>query len=295
MSIAYLTRRLAVALALLALLAVPAAAKDVTVTAADGVAIHCTDQGQGAPALVFVHGWSCDAGYWDAQVAHFAAKHRVVAIDLAGHGASGQERKAYTMEAFGADVAAVMEALDLRDVVLVGHSMGGPVIVEAALAAPDRVLGLVGVDNFQNVDLALPPAVIDGFVAPFEADFRQNVAAWVGHFFPADADSALAAGIAQDMASAPPAIGLSAMREMLFWLSTRTRERLGALKAPLMCVNADRQPTQVESIKAIVPGYELRLLPGRGHFLMREDPAGFNALLAETVAAIAAKAPAAAR
>lgn len=268
-------------------LALPAAAKDITVTAPDGVAIHATDQGQGEPALVFVHGWSCDAGYWDAQVAHFAATHRVVAIDLAGHGASGQERKAYTMEAFGADVAAVLAALDLRDVVLVGHSMGGAVVVEAALAAPDRVLGLVGVDNFQNVDMSLPPAVIDGFVAPFEADFRTNVAAWVGNFFPAGADSALAAGIAADMASAPPAIGLSAMRELLFWLSARARERLGQLKAPLMCVNADRLPTLAAPIKALVPGYELRVLPGRGHFLMCEDPAGFNALLAETVAALA--------
>lgn len=271
------------AAAALLLLAAPAAAG--TATAPDGVAIHFTDQGQGSPALVFVHGWSCDASYWDAQVAHFAPTHRVVAIDLAGHGASGQERKSYTMEAFGADVAAVLAKLDLKDAVLVGHSMGGAVIVEAALAAPDRVLGLVGVDNFQNVNLKLPPESIDVFVSTFEADFVPRVTAWVGHFFPAGADSALAAGIAADMASAPPAVGLSAMRELLHWLGNRTTERLPLLKAPLMCINADMQPTQAEPIKALVPGYQLRVMAGRGHFLMREDPEGFNKLLGETVGA----------
>ncbi|MBK8168096.1 MAG: alpha/beta hydrolase [bacterium] len=280
--------RLAIPASILAvlLLAVPAIAG--TVTAPDGVVIHYTDQGQGSPALVFVHGWSCDATYWDAQVAHFAAKHRVVVIDLAGHGASGQERKAYTMEAFGADVAAVLAQLDLKDTVLVGHSMGGAVIVEAALAAPDRVLGLVGVDNFQDVGMKLPPEAIDGFVSTFEADFTPRVRAWVGHFFPAGADSALAAGIAADMASAPPAVGLSAMRELLHWFGDRTTERLAQLKVPMMCINADAQPTKVEPIKALVPGFQLRVMAGRGHFVMREDPDGFNRLLGETVGALMA-------
>lgn len=278
------TASLARTAAALLLLAAPALAG--TATAPDGVALHYTDQGQGAPALVFVHGWSCDATYWDAQVAHFAAKHRVVAIDLAGHGASGQERKAYTMEAFGADVAAVLAHLDLKDTVLVGHSMGGAVIVEAALAAPDRVAGLVGVDNFQNVNLRLPPESVDVFLAPFEADFAPRVRAWAAGFFPVGADSALAAGIAADMASAPPAVGLSALRELLLWLGDRATARLALLKAPLMCINADLHPTQVEPIKALVPGYQLRVMAGRGHFVMREDPAGFNALLAETVAAM---------
>lgn len=262
-------------------------AADHTATAPDGVAIHFTDQGQGAPALVFIHGWSCDAGYWDAQVEHFASAHRVVAINLAGHGASGVERTAYTMEAFGGDVAAVLRKLELKDAILIGHSMGGAVIVEAALAEPGRVAGLVGVDNFQNVDLKLPQATVDGYLAQFEADFTPNVTAWVLGMFPANADSALAAGIAADMASAPPKVGLSAMRELLTWYyGGRAHERLAQLKVPLMCVNADLHPTLVEPIKALVPGYQLRVLPGRGHFLMREDPAGFNGLLAETVGAM---------
>ena len=269
--------------------ALPALATDGTVNSADGVPIHFTDQGQGAPALVFVHGWSCDATYWDEQVARFAATHRVVAVDLAGHGKSGLERKDYTMEAFGADVAAVLKKLELKGAILVGHSMGGPVVVEAALAAPDRVAGVVAVDDFQNVDLKLPEASIDVFLAPFVANFKPSVKGWVPHMFPAGADTALVSAIANDMASAPPAVAISAIRNLLFWLASRTGERLKALSVPLMCINADQQPTLVEPIKALVPGYQLRVLAGSGHFLMREKPEAFDALLAETVAAFAKK------
>jgi pimeloyl-ACP methyl ester carboxylesterase len=264
-----------------------ALAADGTAAAPDGTPIHFTDQGQGSPALVFIHGWSCDATYWEAQVVHFAPTHRVVAIDLAGHGASGQERTDYTVESFGGDVVAVLQKLDLKGAILVGHSMGGGVIVEAALAAPDRVAGLVGVDNFQNVNLKLPPQAIDSFAGALEANFTPSVTGWVLQMFPANADKALAAGIAADMASGPPKVGLSAIRNYLAWMGDHTTERLAQLKVPLMCVNADLQPTLVEPIKAIVPGYQLRVLPGCGHFLMREDPAGFNVLLAETVAAFA--------
>lgn len=262
-------------------------AADGTATAPDGTPIHFTDHGQGAPALVFIHGWSCDASYWDAQVAHFAPTHRVVAIDLAGHGASGQERTDYTVEAFAGDVVAVLRKLDLKGAILVGHSMGGGVMVEAALAAPDRVAGLVGVDNFQDVNLKLPPQAIDSVVGAFEANFTPNVTAWVLQMFPAKADKALAAGIAADMASAPPKVALSAIRHYLAWMGDHTTERLAQLKVPLMCVNADLRPTLVEPIKALVPGYQLRVLKGCGHFPMREDPEGFNALLAETVGAFA--------
>ena len=81
--------RLMVTILLATLLAASAAlAGDGYVVTADSVRIHYTDQGSGKPTLVFVHGWSCDASYWDAQVPVFAKTHRVIAIDLAGHGSS---------------------------------------------------------------------------------------------------------------------------------------------------------------------------------------------------------------
>ena len=101
-------------------------------TARDGVDIHYEAMGSGSPTLVFIHGWNCDRHYWSGQLSYFAEQHQVVAIDLAGHGESGLQRTEWTIGQFGADVASVADQLALDDVILVGHSMGGPVALEAA-------------------------------------------------------------------------------------------------------------------------------------------------------------------
>ncbi|MCE8011798.1 alpha/beta hydrolase [Halomonas daqingensis] len=81
---------------------------------ADGVPIAYEVHGSGEPTLVFIHGWSCDGRYWRGQVPYFSQQHRVVTIDLAGHGHSGLEREDFTMPAFGEDVKAVLEELDVE-------------------------------------------------------------------------------------------------------------------------------------------------------------------------------------
>src|SRR5882672_7797720 len=132
---------------------------------ADGVPIHYATQGQGEIAVVFVHGWAINRRYWDAQVPVFAHTHRLVTLDLAGHGRSGSERKDWTMAAFGQDVRAVVEALSLKKVVLVGHSMSGNVILEATRAMPERVVGLVPVDTLLDVDEVTSDAEVRGAIA----------------------------------------------------------------------------------------------------------------------------------
>ena len=131
-----------------------------TATSPDGVLIRYDAAGKGDPALVFVHCGGCERGFWDGQVAHFAAKHRVVALDLAGYGQSGVGRKNWTMPAFGQDVVSVVEALDLKRVVLIGHSLGGPAVLEAARRMPGRVAGLVLVDTLVDFEQKRPAAQI---------------------------------------------------------------------------------------------------------------------------------------
>ncbi len=253
-------------------------------SSADGLKIHAESWGDRNPVIVFVHGWSCDGTYWRDQVKDLAADYRVVTLDLAGHGQSQAGRAAYTMAAFGQDVAAVLNAWDLDNVILVGHSMGGAVITEAALAVPDRILGLIGVDNFQKVDMKLGARQIEGFTSTFESDFVTYTGQWVRSMFPAGADSVLVQEIADDMAAAPPEVALSALAELLGWYGGQAPARLVELQAPLMCINSDKQPTDEAAMLAIVPRYQVRYMAGRGHFLFREDPATFNKLLRETIA-----------
>jgi len=169
----------------------------------DGISIAYEVRGEGKPALVFVHGWCCDRSYWHEQLPHFAQKYKVVAIDLAGHGESGLDRKKWTMGAFGEDVAAVVNRLSLDQVVLVGHSMGGPVILEAARRMPKRVIGLVGVDTLQDFEGKLTQEQIEEMFTPLRSNFAEATRNSVRTMFTPNSDPALVEKIATDMSSAP--------------------------------------------------------------------------------------------
>lgn len=270
---------------MLALLATPttALAHEHTAISADGEEINYLLEGNGETALIFVHGWCCDLTYWYDQMTHFYPDYTVICIDLAGHGKSGLMRDDYTMAAFGADVNAVIKKEKIDNYVLIGHSMGGAVITEAALASPKGVRGLVGVDNFQTVSFGLTDEQIEGYASHFQADFPGNVKPWVKEMFTAESDSALAENISHDMSMNSPEVGVSAMKNLLTWYNTQTSQALPKLPAPLMCINSETRPTDVEALKALCPDYKLRLMKG-GHFIAQEDPATFNALLEETLA-----------
>jgi pimeloyl-ACP methyl ester carboxylesterase len=251
------------------------------VLSADGIRIAYDAAGEGTPALVFVHGWSCDRTYWQGQLPPFARRFKVVAVDLAGHGESGLKRKEWTIAAFGGDVAAVVEKLDLKRVVLIGHSMGGDVIVAAARQLPGRVAGLVWVDAYKELESTNTPEEVQAFMAPFRANFEAATRNFVrGRMFVPSSDPALVEHVAADMSSEPPAVGLGALESAL----TFDREIPGALKElnlPVFAINPDNRPTDIASMKR--HGVEVVLMPGVGHFLMMEDPERFNRLLGTVI------------
>jgi pimeloyl-ACP methyl ester carboxylesterase len=113
--------------------------------------------------IVFVHGWSNQWFVWQPHFDAFAKTHPVVAMDLPGFGESGRGRQGWSMEAFGEDVVAVLEDLDLQGAILVGYSMGSAAALEAALRAPERVDGVVLVDWLQNPERRYGAEVVDAF------------------------------------------------------------------------------------------------------------------------------------
>lgn len=251
---------------------------------ADDVAIAYEAHGDGALALVFVHGWSCDRTYWSGQLVPFARTHRVVAVDLAGHGESGAQRGAWTMAAFGDDVAAVVAQLALPRVTLVGHSMGGNVVVEAARRLPGRVAALVWIDVYAKLGSPGTPEQIRAFVEPFRRNFAEQTRAFVRGMFSPAVDRALVERVAADMAAAPPAVALEALA------AARSFEReipraLRELGLPVVAINPDDGRTDIESMQR--HGVRVVLMPGVGHFPMLEDPERFNGLLANVLADLA--------
>lgn len=253
----------------------------------DGVPIHYEVHGDGMPALVFVHGWSCDRSYWAGQVSYFAQQYKVAAIDLAGHGESGLDRQAWTMAAFGEDVVAVVNTLGLEQIVLIGHSLGGPVIIEAARRMRDRVVGLVGVDTLRDVEQTHTEEEIIENVAPFQANFADATRKLVSGAFLSDSDPTLVEHVVTDMSAAPPEVGIGALQGLrrYEWLADpkdqNLRGGLQEITAPIALINSDFRPTNIEVAQRY--GIAVSLMSGVGHFVMMEDSETFNRLLDATV------------
>ena len=252
--------------------------------AKDGVQIHYESGSSGPPALVFIHGWNCDRSYWSAQLPFFAATHQVVTIDLAGHGDSGINREKWSMANFGDDVAAVADALQLEDIILVGHSMGGPVALEAARILKGRFKIVIGADILSDVSLRYANKQLAGMLAAMEADFPGTAEGLVrSSFFLPTSDPALIDQIARDMGAAPPAAGIGAFEGLARWFSEDVEKTLADIEVPIRLINSDYRPTNRLAGQALTVSLEATLMPGVGHFVMQEDPAQLNAIMAELI------------
>ena len=259
---------------------------------ADGVAIRYETRGEGSPAVVLVHGWAMDRRLWDHVAPRLARRHRVVTLDLAGHGESGRGRARWTIEAFAEDVRAVVAALGLERVVLVGHSMSGSVVLEAARLLPGTVVGLVPVDTLQNVEERTPPEEVAAFLAPFRADYRAAAERFVRRFlFLPESPPAVVDRVAGQAAAAPPEVAIPCLEAA--W-SGDDAPALAAVTVPLRAVNAERYPTERETNRRHAPQFDAVLIGGTGHYPMLEDPDRFDALLVRTVRDVAAEGTAAA-
>ena len=253
------------------------------VAATDGTTIAYTVYGDGSPALVFVHGWMCDQSYWSEQIEPFSTSNTVVTIDLPGHGQSGMDRDEWDMVALGGDVRSVVEHLGLTEVIVLGHSMGGPVALEAARLMPDRVIAVVGVDALHDFGFRYEPGSFEAMAAAFESDFAGTMDQFVSSMFHDGADPVLIAGIRDNMAEGPPDVGADLMVDFEDYDMVAA---VSAIDVPIYSINADLWPTDIEANQAIHTDYEAVIVDEVGHFLMMEDPAAFNAHLVGVIAEI---------
>ncbi len=260
------------------------------VSSGDGTLISYEVHGKGEPTLVFVHGWSCDARYWRAQVPHFSGTHRVVVLDLAGHGHSGSMRSQYSMKALGEDARAVTEATGSHEVILIGHSMGGSVIAEAARLMPDRVIGLIGVDTLEDIEYPMTPEERDQMLAPLERDFRNGSRQFVQEMISPRTDPLIRDWILADMSAAPPAVALSAMREMVSQYVTGEAAKIfDEIRVPVVVVKGDRWPVNSEANRRHMFSFDAIVLKEADHFLMLDRAIEFNSALEKAIDTILRK------
>ena len=257
------------------------------VSAKDGVPIHYSVQGKGEPTLVFVHCWSCDRHLWDNQVPVFAKNHQVVTIDLPGHGESGQGRKTWSVESYADDVNAVITKLNLKRVILIGSSMGGPITLEATRRMPDRVLALVPVDTLHNVETVVDPKVLEGVVKQLRADYKVATTGFLNQlFFSPSTPAAVKTRIISEVTARPPELAVTILQAIFAY---RAAPALGEVKVPIRAINADMTPTNLEVNRKYAPQFDAAIMKGSGHYPMLEDPARFNELLAEIIRNVQAR------
>lgn len=244
-------------------------APDMTVTngearSADGVAIRYEVRGTGAPAIVLVHGWTNSRGIWGEHPRTLSRTHRTVALDLAGHGVSGADRRDWTIDAFGEDVVAVVEQLGLERVVLVGFSMGGGVVLEAAERLGDRVLGVVFVDTFQDPESRLSDAEAEQMMAAFRANWGDT--AFVRAFaFTPDAPDSLIQYVAEMMPAQPREHWFTVFFSMREWMASEFKPTLQRIEAPIAAINTNLLPTNVEAMQRYAPSFTVDTIGGVGH------------------------------
>jgi pimeloyl-ACP methyl ester carboxylesterase len=256
--------------------------------APDGVHVQYRVYGGGEPALVLIHGWSCDSNYWREQIPEFKKKYTIVAVDLAGHGGTDGNRTVWSMASFGQDVATALSAVPNQKLILVGHSMGGPVALEAARLLEKRVIGIIGVDTFKTIGAPTPTrAQIDAIIKPFEADFIGHTRALVTqHFFAPGANQELVTKIAYDMSLSPPRVGIPSMRALLEYDYAAP---LKEVSVPIVAIDSDLgEPVNEPRIRKLLPKFHAVTLAGDGHFLMMEDPRRFNPALETEIQALLA-------
>jgi len=243
----------------------------------NGVNIAFTDTGTNDTTLLFVHGWAINKSYWSNQVAYFGKHYRVVTIDLPGFGKSGKNRDKWGTPQYAGDVDSVIKELDLKKVILIGHSMAGDIVLQAAIDNPEKVIGVVGVDNFKNIGKPEDPKAKEEMVAAI-AQMRKNfigvATQWFNQqLFSPTTSPEIKKRVMDDVAQTDTTIAVNAMEQ---GQDFDELVKLAEANKTLYLINSDVTPTDTSYITAQKLRARVYYTKGTGHFAMIESPEEFN-------------------
>ena len=244
----------------------------------------------GAAPVVFVHGMVGHTGFWNSALAASADRRRSVALDLRGHGNSDAPRDGdYSIEACATDVLAVMDALSLSSIVLVGHSYGSCVAIELAARHPDRVRRLVLVDppgDFTRLPTEARDGELEPFLASLDTDgWRRAVTEAWDRALEGSTPGAMAT-IRSRLAAMPREAMRGMYRSMMHFRAVDALERY--LASPGANVRAVLAPMNAWpfSLHNLVPTIRTAVVPNVGHWLMLDAPEPFVAALENAISGV---------
>ncbi len=243
----------------------------------EGIVLAYEEAGTGAPALVFVHGAACNRRFWGPQVRQFASSHRVITVDLRGHGESDAPLQPYTMRLFADDLAWTCTQLGVEEPVVIGHSLGGMVALDFASAYPERAGAIVLVDSLLLAGGDRAGTVrdlVDGLRGPDPSlALRRYFASLFG---PYD-DPEVRSWILDQAVLTPPHVTSSLWQE-----SIQTWDDEAALRecgVPLLYIDAGTPNADLARARELCPGLMTGRTIGSGHFSPLVVPEQVNAML----------------
>ena len=274
-------------LLLAAMLLDPAAPVVKTLKRPDHVRIVYDIRGAGDTALVFIHGWASERNAWREQANYFAPRHQVVTLDLAAHGQSTTgHRKAWTLANLAGDVVAVVQRLPAKRVVLIGHSMGGPIALLAA-ARLSTVTAVILVDSLHNADTNLTVEEANRFAGIFAKDYRSTLTPMIAGMLPPN--SPLANEVTTAALKRDPKVMVALIRD---YPNLNLPAMFRAVHVPIRAINAAPRSTGDPATNLAVnrkyADFDATVLNGPGHYLMLERPGEFNAVLREWLSVLLA-------
>jgi pimeloyl-ACP methyl ester carboxylesterase len=277
---------------LLLLLAIPALGASTSSHFAPyaGGRVHYESYGSGNEAVVFIHGWTCDLTFWREQASVYENR-RSLLIDLPGHGESDKPRVPYPMEFFARGVEAVMHDAGVDRAVLVGHSLGGPIVYTFLRLFPKQVKAVVLVDADIYAPLNTPAyrkaqqlrdernaRVLSG------PSGRKYMAGSIERMFSDQTPQEWRDQIRAKMLATPDYVRVAAVSSPSQLDPPKLGETYAVPTLAILAGTASSVDLRIAATRRIFPNLQAESWIGHGHFVMVEDPARFNQTLEDFLA-----------
>jgi pimeloyl-ACP methyl ester carboxylesterase len=243
----------------------------------NGVRLAYDDRGAAEPIVVFVHGWTCDRSFFAPQVEHFARRHRVVSVDLRGHGESDKPSGPYSIGVYADDIAYLIDQLGLGKVVAVGHSSGGLTALQLAASHPHSVAAIVMVEPGP---FAAPPdlrAGVEAIADAIEAGNQEPRREFIkNNLFLPTSDPMFVEHVLRTMMAAPSHVAASGLRGVIAFDGPAVATQCQVPALHLAAASPFNPPHLMSQwLPNVVHGQTV----GAGHFNQLEAPDQVNLMI----------------
>lgn len=238
------------------------------------------ETGRGRQTVLLVHGWSCDHAFMAPLAAHFARRSaRVISVDMRGHGRSPAGDRGFSVPELGQDLGALMAELDLRDVILIGHSMGGVWALAATAVQPDRIATLAMLDSA----VAVPPGTaeqIGQFAAALRGDdWRQLREETIRSYVIPESNPRLVRWAVERTSRTSQEVTAGTVAGISEYVEAGADADLRRWAGPLLFIGTQAPLADYRRLRELVPTADIGQVVDSGHFIQLEVPEQVTAML----------------